>query len=171
MKYIWWILKEIWDKFRRNTRNIFTLLDICRTCVKKSCRKLRVIGILKKEKFLKKCKRKFPRYLNHICKKDEKNLRLLRFFGRISHNCKIGHFWLIYMVSLETPISIWCKNVRMLITLLDTRRLLCPDWIYPATDIFHVLKTLNALSEKLDFCSCDYSSGEATYRKYAGKVK
>ncbi len=41
---------------------------------------------------------------------------------------------------------------------------MCHYWIYPATAIFHVLKTLNAHSEKLWFLQlwC-YSSGEALW--------
>ncbi len=74
--------------------------------------------------------------------------------GEERHNCKIWHFLLIYMVSLETPIYIRCKNVGMLVTLQDTKRLLC-HWIYPAIAIFHVLKTLNTRYEKLDFRSYD----------------
>ncbi len=37
----------------------------------------------------------------------------------------------------------------MLVILLDTRRQLCRYWIYPATAIFHVLKVLNALVQKI----------------------
>ncbi len=52
------------------------------------------------------------------------------------------------MVILETPISIRCMNVRMLVSLL-TLEGNCVVIEFPCYSHFHVLKTLNAYFEKL----------------------
>ncbi len=66
----------------------------------------------------------------------------------------------IFLLKISIRINI--ENFSILTPLLDTRRSLCRYWIYLATAIFHVLKTLNTRSEKLWFLQLwRYSSGDA----------